>query len=164
MAFLNSFTIKTIGRVYRGLVLHQTEWIVCRITFRCIYSCKPICVSTRFTHLQAETFVFSSCLNSSNSVRLDGKHLWAALFHSCRWFIIGFRSGLWMYQSNTGILTSFYAVVFISLLKVNKSQQSLIDFYSRIFLSIVPSVLSTLCFILAVFGSDQCLLQNFRHM
>ena len=46
-------------------------------------------VSTRFAHLE--------------SVRLDGEHLWTAIFKSCHTFSIGFRSGLWLGRSNTWI-------------------------------------------------------------
>lgn len=60
-------------------------------------------VSTSFAHLETGIFAHSSLQNSSSSARLVGERLWTAVFRSCHRFSIGFRSGLWLGHSNTGI-------------------------------------------------------------
>ena len=110
-------------------------------------------VSTSFAHLEMEMFVHSSWQKIWSSVRLDGHHLWTAIFQCCHRFSIEFRSGLWLgsfktltcFDLNHSTVALAVCLGSLSCWKMNlrpslKSFADCIRFSSRIALYLAPSL------------------------
>lgn len=78
--------------------IHTLYLLLCRSTLAAVAN---LGVSTSPVHLDLGNISHLSRQILSNSVRLDGKHLWTAIFRSSYRCSTGFNNGLWHSHSMT---------------------------------------------------------------